>query len=42
VRSLASARPRLSSLSGLLRWAQSAGWALRETADPGTLHLIVA
>jgi cytoplasmic iron level regulating protein YaaA (DUF328/UPF0246 family) len=40
VRALASSRPRVSSPRGLLRWAQSAGWALRETGEPGILHLI--
>lgn len=40
VRDLASARPRTSSLSGLLRWATAAGWTLRVGA-PGEIELVV-
>jgi cytoplasmic iron level regulating protein YaaA (DUF328/UPF0246 family) len=42
VRALATDRPRVSSRQGLIRWAESAGWVLRATADPGILHLVVS
>lgn len=32
VRALATSRPRVASRAGLLRWASSAGWTLREGA----------
>lgn len=41
VRALATSRPRASTRQGLLRWAGSAGWVLRETSDAGTLELVV-
>jgi cytoplasmic iron level regulating protein YaaA (DUF328/UPF0246 family) len=42
VRALASDRPRVSSRRGLLRWAHGAGWMLRESPEPGILHLVVS
>lgn len=45
VRALALARPRIGSRAGLLRWAASEGWVLRESAHddaPGELELVVA
>ena len=40
VRALATSRPRVASRAGLLRWASSAGWTLREGAA-GELELVV-
>ncbi|MGC5222124.1 YaaA family protein [Micromonospora sp. DT81.3] len=42
VRALAMERARVASRAGLLRWADEAGWALRESGEPGILHLVVS
>ncbi|KAA9089936.1 YaaA family protein [Microbacterium radiodurans] len=39
-RALAQSRPRVGSRAGLLRWAESSGWSLREGAA-GELDLVV-
>lgn len=40
VRRLASTRPRVRSLPGLLRWASDHGERLRTTGEPGILELV--
>ncbi len=40
VRALARTRPRIASRAGLLRWADAAGWTMRDGND-GELHLVV-
>jgi cytoplasmic iron level regulating protein YaaA (DUF328/UPF0246 family) len=42
VRALATERPRVSTRAGLLRWAEGAGWRLRDSEEPGILHLVVS
>jgi len=41
VRALAERRPRASTAAGLLRWADAAGFVLREGSAPGELDLVV-
>jgi uncharacterized protein len=41
VRALAESRPRTTTASGLLRWADAAGFVLREGRAPGELDLVV-
>jgi len=40
VRALAQARPRIASRAGFVRWADAAGWTVRD-GDEGELHLVV-
>ena len=42
VRALATQRPRVSSRAGLLRWADRAGWRLRDGEEPRILPLVVS
>lgn len=41
VRALATGRPRIGSMAGLRRWADAAGWELRDRV-PGEWQLVVA
>lgn len=42
VRALALTRPRVSSLAGLLRWAEAEGWRLRQGPDEASVTLTVS
>ncbi|QLD12676.1 YaaA family protein [Microbacterium oleivorans] len=41
VRALAQARPRIASRSGFVRWADAAGWAVRDAGGAGEVQLVV-